>query len=93
MAHSRLLTAVGIAALVVPVSSSEYGSAAAQQTRPAPNECRDYRQPGIFGGGIKPSTSNGRTLTQCRRCWYEVRKFMWDKKVCEPWPTLPNGSR
>lgn len=93
MTHGRLWIGIALVALSVPVSLTSYSSAAAQQTRPAPDECRDYRQPGVFGGGVRPSTPSGRTLTQCRKCWYEVRRFMWDKKVCEPWPTLPNGSR
>jgi hypothetical protein len=93
MTQKRLWTALAVLALGLPISPMPYSSAAAQQTRPAPHECRDYRQQGIFGGGVKPSTPTGRTLTQCRKCWYEVRRHMWDKKVCERWPDLPTGSR
>lgn len=93
MTYRCLWIALSVLAMSFPVNLSEYSSSAAQQTRPAPDECRDYRQQGIFGGGVKPSTPTGRTLTQCRKCWFEVRRMMWDKKVCEPWPNLPNGSR
>lgn len=94
MTYGRTLAALAALGFSFVVNSAVYGAAAAQQRRAAPNDCRDYKQKGGFGiGGVRPSTSDGRVLTQCRECWYEVRRFFPDKKVCAPWPVLPNGSR
>lgn len=66
--------------------------AQAQQTR-TDRECKVYQQrgvPGARGSGRLP-TSDDRTLQICRTCTVTVRRFFPDKRVCEPWPTLPNG--
>lgn len=76
--------AISVSSLAVSVP------AAAQQVR-YEQDCRDYKQRGLFGiGGIRPPTSDGRVLKQCRQCKI-VKKFGVNVKDCEPWPATPNG--
>ena len=85
------VSALAFASLALLSSGLSPVNAQSAQVR-TEKECRDYKVKGAFGiGGIKPPTTDGRKLTECRTCRITVRRFFLDKKVCEAWPALPNG--
>ena len=88
----RTLVVSGIAIVSLALLPSAFSPVSGQNAQVrTEKECRDYKVKGAFGiGGIKPPTTDGRKLTECRICRITVRRLLPDKKVCEPWPALPN---
>lgn len=79
------LTIIAIGTAALPGETGEFQTVRYEQ------QCREYKQRGVFGlGGTRVPTSDGRVLKQCRQCKITVRRFFPDKKECEPWPALPN---